>query len=133
MPTPDHFDPRTTLTARTLWRRSGPVHVVTTLPAVRAPVAGSAPVRSVGHADGPRGWTVRVSAGPVQVCAYPDLPLWSAWALARSARRCWPDWQANLSRADSAPPAKTVSPGTSLHPEPGRHPMSVTANEGHPR
>jgi hypothetical protein len=41
-------------------------------------------------------WTVSVHDGPVTVCSYPPLPLWSAWSLARAARRCWPDWQARL-------------------------------------
>ena len=99
MPTPDRPDPRTTLTARTVRRRSGPVHVITTLPAARTPVIARAAIRT-GAAVRPRGWTVRVTDGPVQVCTYPPMPLWSAWALARSARRCWPDWQTHLGRAD---------------------------------
>jgi hypothetical protein len=84
-------------------RRSGPVHVITTLPAVRSPVIARAVVRTappVRSPVRPRGWTVRVTAGPVQVCTYPPMTLWSAWALARSARRCWPDWHAHLTRAD---------------------------------
>jgi hypothetical protein len=103
MPTADRPDPPTTLAARTRRRRSGPVHVITTLPTVRTPVIAHAPVPAGGHADGPRGWTVRVTAGSVEVCAYPPMPLWSAWALARSARRCWPAWQAYLTRADAEP------------------------------
>jgi hypothetical protein len=95
MPTADRPNPRTTLTARTVRRRSGPVHAITTLPAVRTPVIGPAPVRS-GHQARSRGWTVRVTAGPVEVCTYPPLPLWSAWSLARAARRCWPGWQTRL-------------------------------------
>jgi hypothetical protein len=58
----------------------GPVHVITTLPPAT-------------------GWTVRVSDGPVPVCAYPPLPLWPAWLLCRAARRCWPRWQVRLTRA----------------------------------
>ena len=101
MQTPDRPDPRTLLTARMVRRRSGPVHVITTLPAVRTPVIGRAAVPAGGHPDRPRGWTVRVTDGPVEVCTYPPMPLWSAWALARSARRCWPDWQTHLTRADA--------------------------------
>ena len=105
MPTADRPDPRITLTARTartVRGRSGPVHVITTLSAARTPVFARGAVPSGGYADRPRGWTVRVCDGPVEVCAYPPMPLWSAWALARSARRCWPDRQAHLSRADRA-------------------------------
>ncbi|MDQ1675038.1 MAG: hypothetical protein QOC93_182 [Actinomycetota bacterium] len=97
MPTTDRPDPRTTLTARTVRRRSGPVHVITTLPAVRTPVIARAAVP-----DWPRGWTVRVTDGPIHICTYPPMPLWSAWALARSARRCWPNWQTHLTRARDA-------------------------------
>jgi hypothetical protein len=106
MPTADRPDPRTTLTARTVRTvrgRSGPVHVITTLPAARTPVFGRAVIRTAPPARSstrPRGWTVRVTDGPVQVCAYPPMTLWSAWALARSARRCWPGWQTHLGRAD---------------------------------
>jgi hypothetical protein len=53
MPTADRPDPRTTLTARTVRDRSGPVHVVTTLPTVRTPVIGRVAVRNVGHAGPP--------------------------------------------------------------------------------
>jgi hypothetical protein len=108
MPAPDRPDPRTTLTARTartartVRHRSGPVHVITTLPAVRTPVIARVPVRTAGHADRPRGWTVRVTDGPVQVCTYPPMTLWSAWAITRSVRRCWPDWQTHLTRARDA-------------------------------
>jgi hypothetical protein len=87
------------LTARTVRGRSGPVHVITTLPRVRTPVIARAALPAGGHPDRPRGWTVRVTDGPVEVCTYPPMTLWSAWALARSARRCWPDWQAHLTRA----------------------------------
>jgi hypothetical protein len=109
MPTPDRPDPRTTLTARTVRtvrRRSGPVHVITTLPAARLPVTRTpvirTPVIRTAPPDRPRprGWTVRVCDAPVEVCAYPPMTLWSAWALARSARRCWPEWQTHLTRAD---------------------------------
>jgi hypothetical protein len=100
MPTADRPDPRTTLTARTRRGRSGPVHVITTLPAVRTPVIARAAVPAGGHPDRPPGWTVRVTDGPIHICTYPPMPLWSAWALARSARRCWPDWQAHLTRVD---------------------------------
>ena len=99
MRTADRPDPRTTLTARTVRGRSGPVHVITTLPRVRTPVIGPASPRIAGGVRS-RGWTVRVSAGPVEVCTYPPMTLWSAWALARSVRRCWPDWQTQLTRAD---------------------------------
>jgi hypothetical protein len=99
MPTCDRPDPRTTLTARTVRRRSGPVHVITTLPTVRTPVIGPAAPRIAGGVRS-CGWTVRVTDGPVEVCSYPGLPLWWAWALARSARRCWPAWQAHLSHND---------------------------------
>jgi hypothetical protein len=43
-----------------------------------------------------------VTDGPLEVCAYPGLPLWSAWALARSARRCWPEWQTRLTRTGNS-------------------------------
>jgi hypothetical protein len=101
MPTPDRPDPRTALTARTVRDRSGSVHVITTLPAVRTPVIARAAVPAAGHPDRPRprGWTVRVSDGPIHICTYPPMPLWSAWTLARSARHCWPGWQAHLTRA----------------------------------
>jgi hypothetical protein len=102
MPTADRPDPRTTLTARTVRGRSGPIHVITTLPPNRTAVIARAPVPAGGHPHPPRGWTVRVTDGPVQVCTYPPMTLWSAWALARSARRCWPDWQTHLTRARDA-------------------------------
>jgi hypothetical protein len=79
---------------RTGWGRSGPVHVITALARVRTPVVR----RTVSS----RGWTVRVSAGPVPVCTYPPQPLWSAWVLRRAVRRCWPGWQTHLTRAGSA-------------------------------
>jgi hypothetical protein len=99
MRTADRPDPRTTLTARMVRGRSGPVHVITTLPRVRTPVIGHAAVRT-GAAVRPRGWTVRVTDGPIHICTYPPMTLWSAWAIARSARRCWPGWHTHLTRAD---------------------------------